>query len=381
MWLYLGIFFIIVFVYYSTKNSQRDVKVLFSVLFFLSLFVGLSDMLGGYDRFIYSEVFDHIADLDGDYVKNGAFNLFIGEFGWTSLNILISFVTKNRYIFILIVTLITYSLIFISFKRFLTNYTYGLILFMGLWFFFTFTYLRQVLATSIIWFSLPYILKRNFKLYALFVFLAFSIHNSAIICILLYFIPIKKYDRKIVIIVMSIIAIIGITGGPSALFDTYASISNDAMLRIEHNGISEDAGIRFVYFFEVAFFLYIILSNYHVFENNKEKLLMLNTSFVFCATLLFFIRSINGGRLSWYFLIGLISTLTYIVHSKWIKQSLVHLLIIVSFFLYLRVYRSWQVYGILYPYKTFFTPGHQTKQEYYDLFEYDANYDKNKFYR
>ncbi len=193
--------------------------------------------------------------------------------------------------------------------------------------------------------------------------------------------PLKKYDRKTVIIVMSIIAVLGITGGPSALFDAYASVSDDAMMRIEHNNISEDSGVRIVYFLEVAFFLYIILNNYKVFGSNKKKLLMLNISIAFCATLLFFIRSINGGRLSWYFLIGLISTLTYVVHSKRIKQSLAQLLIIISLFFYLRVYSSWQVYGILYPYKTFFTPGHQTKQEYYEIFEYDTRYDKNKFYR
>ena len=29
----------------------------------LALFVGMSDMLGGYDRYIYGELFDNIADI------------------------------------------------------------------------------------------------------------------------------------------------------------------------------------------------------------------------------------------------------------------------------------------------------------------------------
>jgi hypothetical protein len=71
------------------------------------------------------------------------------EVGYDFLNVLIAFLTANRYIFILIVTVIIYTLTFVSFKRYMTNYPFAVMLFLALMFFFTFTYLRQVLAVSI----------------------------------------------------------------------------------------------------------------------------------------------------------------------------------------------------------------------------------------
>jgi hypothetical protein len=58
------------------------------------------------------------------------------EVGYDFLNVLIAYLTANRYIFILIVTVIIYSLTFISFKRYMTNYPFAVVLFLALMFFF-----------------------------------------------------------------------------------------------------------------------------------------------------------------------------------------------------------------------------------------------------
>ena len=102
---------------------------------------------------------------------------------------------------------------------------------------------------------------------------------------------------------------------------------------------------------------------------------------MFCAILLLFIRSENGGRIAWYYMIGVISTITYIVHRKRVNPMLSKTLIIVCLFLYVRIYNSWQTYNNLYPYKTFLTNGHRTPDYSYENYEYDENYDKDKFYR
>ena len=380
MWLYLLIFAIVIVIYSETARKPRDISVLALCLGTLAVFVGISDMLGGYDRYIYGEVFDFIADIKGNYRKNGAFNYFGGEIGWTYLNIFISFFTKNRYIFILIITLITYFMLFISFKKHLSNYAFGLILFLGLWFFFSFTYLRQVLGASVVWLSIPYILKRDLKRFLIIVFIAYTIHNSAIIFVPLYFIPIKKFNRQTVIILSVVTLILGLSGFPSTLFDAYSSLSATTMERVNRNAIAETQGTRLAYLAEVLFFMYLILTNYKKFPNNRKTLLLLNMALTFCLILLLFIRSDNGGRLSWYFMIGLISTLTYVSHKKG-NLPIAKLLIFVSLLLYLRIYISWQAYNNLYPYKTFFTNGHRTPDYSYENYEYDANYDKDKFYR
>ena len=132
---------------------------------------------------------------------------------------------------------------------------------------------------------------------------------------------------------------------------------------------------------EAFFFLYLILRNYKDIPNDKVRLVLCNMSLTFCGILLFFIKSDNGGRLSWFYMIGLISTLTYIISYNRIKKDMAILMIFVSLFLYVRVYSSWQVYMNLYPYKTFFTNGYRKGDYTWINYEYDHGYDRDKFYR
>ena len=107
----------------------------------LALFVGISDMLGGYDRYIYGELFDELADIrqEGRNVLTAyIFLQYPTELGYAYLNILISYFTANRYIFIFVVTLLIYLLYYINIKRYSSDYRIALLLFFGLLFFFTF---------------------------------------------------------------------------------------------------------------------------------------------------------------------------------------------------------------------------------------------------
>ena len=79
----------------------------------LALFVGVSDMLGGYDRYIYGELFDEVADIrqEGrDFSTAYIFQQYPTELGYVYLNVLLSYFTANRYIFIFVLTLIIYAL-------------------------------------------------------------------------------------------------------------------------------------------------------------------------------------------------------------------------------------------------------------------------------
>ena len=380
MILYSIIFFIPIFIFIITSHYSRY-KSTFSLvapLIVLGLFVGFSDMLGGYDRYIYGEVFDSIADVTtehGSYTEKGSFLFFPGEFGYTALNILISFYTENRYIFILSITIITYLLLFIDLKRYTENYSFALILFMGLWFFFSFTYLRQVLGATVAWLGIRYVIRRNLLKFLLVCFVAFSIHNSAIVFVPLYFIPIRKFGKGTVVAVMILALLLGLSPIPNALFAAYES--NSAFERVNDYNATE--GFRVMYLLEAFFFLVIILSNYKNIIQTKTNTVLLNMALGFCAILLFFIRSENGGRIGWYYMIGLISTLTNICVSKRSYAITPYLMIFVCFALYMRIYFSWNT--LVYPYKTFFSEGYRESDRIHDKYEYNNDYDTDKFYR
>ncbi|WP_315290940.1 EpsG family protein [Hoylesella loescheii] len=365
------------------QGSTKSTVFLVCWLATLALFVGFSDMLGGYDRYIYGELFDEVADVrraGGEIQSAYIFELYSSEFGFSWLNVAISYITANRYIFILILTIVIYSLLFISFKKYVDNYPFALVLFMGLIFFFTFTYLRQLVGVGVGWLSIEYVYKRKLWKFLAIVLLATLIHNSAIILLSIYFLPIKQYSKKLVIVLMVFCFIVGITGIPSAVFDIYGSVSE--MEGRGQNYAQNEVGFKIEYILEAFFFLYFILRNYEKVPKTPTKIVLLNMALLFCAVLLIFSRSLNGGRLGWYYLIGLISTLSLVVpNGKRIGGQFL-VLSIFSCFLFLRILLfAWGPLGTLYPYKSFFTNGVRKGDWVHDKWEYDQDYDRDKFYR
>lgn len=363
----------------SLGDDKKNMRLPFAIVMLcLSLFVGISDMLGGYDRYIYCELFDNAAETrlnNYPILSSLIFQEWPKEQLYCWFNIFLTYITQNRYIFILITTIIIFGLFYKAIKDYTDNYWFALLLFMGLMFFFTFTYLRQMLGVGVSIFALRFIYERKLFKFLLVVLIATLFHNSALILLPLYFIPLRKLTPSLIICIMILCLVIGLTSIPTTLFDTYGDV---AQMEERAAGYVEDSGaFRFEYLLEVVFFLILIFIRYDDIEDDPKSISFLNMSFVFCAILLLFIRSLNGGRLAWYYIIGLIVTLTTL-YGKRIDKSNV-LIICVSLFLYLRILFAWNIF--LYPYKTFFTNGHRDGDFIYNKYEYDQQYDKDKFYK
>ena len=381
MWIYILLFAAIAVLSYHELSKKRLANKYFAwIVTGLAVFVGLADMLGGYDRYIYSELFDEIADMTKQgfyysYTDSILFNLYVTEWGYGWLNVIISFVTKNRYIFIFILTAIIYYNIYKSLKKYTTSYGAALMFFLALWFFFTFTYLRQVLAVTFVWYGIKYILERRFLRFLIVVILASSFHNSALMFLLMYFIPNIKYDKGGVLWLVGFVFVAGLSGLPSTLYDMYSAVTETE----RDSGLSEDSTARLAYLFESSVILFLIFSNYDKLFKNEKTTLMTNMAIVFSLVLVLFYKSENGGRLSWCFMIGVISTLTTIYQNQ-SRHRIVRLgLELMCAMLYMRIVLTWNI--MLYPYKTFFTPGVREGDYIEQNYEYDHSYDEDKFYR
>ena len=384
MFTYIFIF-VLALVYYALSNENNERAKLPLAIYFggLALFVGCSDMLGGYDRYIYGEVFDELAIVTrngGDPLTTAGYRLFATEWGFLGFNQLMGYVTLNRYIFIFTVTCIIYTLLFISIKRYCRNYPFAVIVFLGLWFFFTFTYLRQVMAATIGWLAIRYAISRKPVQYFVFVFIAFIFHNSAIVLAPFYFVPAKKFDK--VLIVFMLIAAFAL--GMSNLLSGMVAES-DAFIdatRAEQNAyIIAEGSFRVAYFVEAVTFAGLLLFKYDVFdENNSKDIVLLNMALVFCAILLVFVRSENGGRFAWHYMMGIIASVTLITTNPQYKSIPLNGALIVMFaVLFLRILSAWG--SQISPYKSFFTDGHRENDVIYNMYEYDDRYDMDKFYK
>lgn len=382
MWLYLLIFLIPTVAYFFGDAVNRNKAFLVCYMGALALFVGLADMFGGYDRYIYGAVFDSIADG----VTNGMGyrylpSLLFYEPGYSALSYVIALVTENRYVYIFIVTMLIYYCMYKAFEKNMTNYPLAMILFLGMVFYFTFTYLRQVLAFSVAWLGVTYLIENKRWKFFLIVLLVALLHKSGIVFAALYFLPLKKLKPGLVIMLLGICAVLGFSGATGALYDAYANVSEtDSM-----NSYSTTSDVRGAYFLEVVFFVWVILSNYKKIEPTRRNLVFLNMAWCFCALLLLFIRSSDGGRVAWFFTLGIIYTVTLVcstqrLHTR-IKNAFGPLMVAVMLALYVRVYFAWQNYNNLYPYKTFLTNGYRVPDYSWERYEYDHGYDQDKFYR
>ena len=77
----------------SESKDAKNVKFLAIIMTFLGLFVGISDMLGGYDRYIYCDLFDSMADVTSkgkNTWKSDTFQFYGGEFGYVTLFVIIT---------------------------------------------------------------------------------------------------------------------------------------------------------------------------------------------------------------------------------------------------------------------------------------------------
>lgn len=380
MIIYIILFFIPVILYFYCKDNKQASYNPF-LFFFISLavFVGLGDMLGGYDRYIYGDLFDNLADqlkIGTPIILSDIYQIYNTEFGYIGFNWAIAHITSNRYIFIFLYTICMYAIILYSFRKYAKNYPLASILFMALVFYFSFTYLRQMFAAAIIGLSIKYIIERKFLKYCAIIIAAFLFHNSAIIFFPMYFIADRKYSKTRILLLMSACFIIGITGVTSNLYNLFDDIST----RAAHADYAVQGDARIAYILEAGFFLFFLIKSYRHLPDTKQGTVLYNIALAFCAVLLLFIRSDNGGRLSWYFIYGLIFSLTQLSMTKYGKRHRFDLYIMaVSLVLFLRITIEWSFN--MCPYKTFLTPGHTAEEWIYEKYEYDLKYDMDKFYR
>ena len=380
MIIYIILFLIpVIFFFYYKDNKQASYKPFLFFFVFLALFVGLSDMLGGYDRYIYGELFDNLANqlkAGTPIISSDINQAYSTEFGYIGFNWAIAHITSNRYIFIFLYTICMYAIILHSFRKYAKNYFLASALFLALVFYFSFTYLRQMFAAAVIGLSIRYIIERKFLKYCAIILVAFSFHNSAIIFFPMYFIANRKYSKAHILLLMSVCFVIGVSGITSSLYNLFDDIST----RAAHADYAVQGDTRIAYILEAGFFLFFLIKSYQYLPDTKQSIVLYNIALAFCAILLLFIRSENGGRLSWYFIYGLIFSLTQLSTTNYGKKIKMGLqLSIVGFVLFLRILTSWGV--LLCPYKTFFTNGHRENDYIFERYEYDYNYDKDKFYK
>ena len=265
---------IVAFVYYvlaHKTNKSKSSLLLGLFVLYCALFIGLGDMIGGFDRYIYGEIFDSISDVTDSNRKYAELLFLVNgrEYGYFLWEVLVSWITANRYIFILLSSLLMYFLYYRAFRKYIDDYPLAAIVFLGLFFYFSITYMRQALAVGIAWQGIKYIYERKAIKFFLIVALAYSFHNSALVFALAYFIPIKKYSKKYVLCFLVLCFFIGLTPIPTLLIGSAGEVQGIATRTSKYQ--DDMSGFRVEYILEAIFFIWLFFKNYDFFNSRTRN--------------------------------------------------------------------------------------------------------------
>lgn len=371
--------FIIAFVWYlysSATDTARSWEMLALYMLVVALFVGFGDMIGGYDRYIYAETFDTIADtVTYNRPLSEALYLVGGhEYGYFYWQVLIAQFTENRYIFILITTLAEYLLIFAAIRRYCDDYPFATLVFLGFFYYFSMTYLREFMAVGIVWLGTKYIWERKPLPFFALLLLGASFHTSALIFGVMYFMPFHKFGKATILIYLAACFIIAFTPIGNAILQFAGDVTDK-----DRGYETQDQGFRLEYVLEVLFITFILFANGDKINDDRKTLTFVNMCWALCGVLFVFMRFGQGGRFGWPFFLGLFYMLPKLSNDNeafaWMKP----LVIVICFALFMRITFAWD--RELGTYKTFLKDGLPAAEFYYDKYEYDENYELDKFYR
>ena len=381
MTIYIVAYLIILFLVLTRekyKTKQKHTLLIFWSIF-IALICGLRDMLGGYDSYIYAEVFDSTSNqLDAGipFYRTSAIELNPTELGYAYYNVILAYITANRYIFFLITALLFFSSIYYHIVKFSKYPILAFFILWGMWYFFSFTYIRQILAASICWFAIPFAIKRKpWKFFAI-VTLAATFHNSAGLFYLLYFIANKQFTKTQIILFTSLSLLLGLTPIGNLIFYNIGGAINEEKTA---GALAHTNSGRIDYLIEAFFFLSLILYKFKDIPKDQKSTCMLNISLLFIFILTFFVRFPDGGRMSWYFLIGIASTTAQLSMKGFNKSTVKAFILFTVSLLFFRILFGWGT--LLSPYKSFLTNGYRENDVIYQNYEYDTYYSDNKLYR
>ncbi|KIL35398.1 capsular biosynthesis protein [Cohnella kolymensis] len=167
---------------------------------------------------------------------------FNGDFGFNILQLLLQQISRDPQLLIFATALFTNVLIVISLYKYSKIFELSLYIYItsGM-FLVTMNGIRQTLAAAIIFAATKFLLNGDWKKYSLVVLFAFTLHNSALVLIPIYFIVRREAWTKttLLLLSLSVVIVLGFNQFSSALF----SVLGDSRYGQYSNASGEGANV------------------------------------------------------------------------------------------------------------------------------------------
>jgi hypothetical protein len=321
------------------KKERSDGILLIIFLIVTILFSGFRDMIGGYDVYVYGEIYE-----------KKSFSIPFLEKGYLIYNSILSRLFDNRYFLFFITALLIGLMQYVSIKKQSSIVIFSFFILFCKLYLMSFVYLRQCLAMGVLWLSIPYILKRNFLIFAAICLLAYSLHRSSIVFFPLYFLSnLKLSNFKISVVFIFAFLIL------------YSTISSNLSFSLMLNDNNLDSysfnkeGPNYFYIIE-SLILYVLLLKFKYDSTDTKLNLIRNGVLVYIIASIISSGNATLIRLNWNFFIFICLFIPYLYNSleNDIKRKITKNLIYIYFtLLFFRTLLIWDG-GDLIPYKTIF---------------------------
>jgi hypothetical protein len=270
-------------------------KTLFIVLVVGMILVsGFRDMIGGFDVYIYSEVYEL------DTVRMFLYPNF--EWGFKAYYWVLKLISDEREFLFFVTALLMIIMHTSLIKKLSPLVGFSMFIYFCKFFLMSFVYFRQGLAMGIIWFAIPFLLDRKYGKAFLMVALAYFFHKSSLV--FLPFLLIANYRfTSLQLITLTILLFITVASPLGSIFAEYiASSSGDEKLA---RYVEKSGGINLFYVLEVFVFLVLagLFKPVMYGSEHKSAVLFYNGFVVYVWVILFALTNNTFIRLAWYFFI------------------------------------------------------------------------------
>ncbi|MGV4535860.1 EpsG family protein [Ornithobacterium rhinotracheale] len=358
---YLLIFALALIVYFS--NPFKNKKLVYFFLACLMLITGLRDMIGGYDVYIYAEVYERLIG-DRLYIYNSF------EKGFLTYYYLLQKISTKREFLFFASAIIMYGLHFFVIKRDTENISISLFVYFCKFFIYSFVYLRQGLAMAVIWLSISMIVNKKYIFAILIIALAFTLHRSSIIFLPYIFVANRKFNNYQLLLGALIILFLSFTPLSAVLQDSLVESSNNQIA----NYAQQTSNANIFYLFESAILFILGLNFRSYFYQTKKGIAIFNGFALYVFFTLATLTNASFLRLTWYYFIFLVLAIPYMYNAiKDIKLRNFFKLCIGVYFsaVFIRLLILWDG-GDLMPYKSIFQDFNRNGR--FEFMEYRQNY-------
>ncbi|MXV39010.1 hypothetical protein GO491_10050 [Flavobacteriaceae bacterium Ap0902] len=341
------------------------------VTVFLLVFIGLAgfrDMIGGFDVYIYSEVYE---------VLKGSDLLLYPYFekGYLGYYYLLQFISGKREFMFFATAVIMTLLHFKSIKEYSPNLGMSLFIYFCKFFLFSFVYLRQGLAMGVIWLAISFLINKKYWQVALLAALAFMFHRSSIVFIPFLFIAHRQFNNLQLGLIAFLIIFISLTPLGDMALGFVGDVSESRKFAAY---ASRSGGVNIFYLIEGGIGVYLALLFQKYFYYNRNTTVIFNGFFMYSLTILAGLTNATFIRFSWYYFIFVVIALPYIYYFykyqnagfKPLFKNLLFIYYALVFFRLLILYDG----GDFMPYKSIFQDF--DRGGIWEFMEYRKNYFK-----